>query len=482
MKEEKNEILSTKQEVATKLKETEVVVEKLSASLKDSSAHALELITYNDSILFFLPAQFPECEAVEHALKFKNGRVHIQDATTGKTKEATVKSALMCIRSTVKGIVGQFQQTHSLYLETLKSLMELTREQLPDWQPSKLLAVRGTGDEVPAVLQAENDVKNRNLPYLDVLSAAMATVEEIACQEQRVDKWEILGRVAASKGTSKTRRTEWAYNFLDALRRYRHQNFWVRMCLRLFEGLVVEEVVKYMKDMFEQFKEALKVKDAAVNKRESGRVPRRMLHIVIASFFDPSSKLFCGQVKSAERQKELVHCIEIDSKLSYWGISDKEVLYSKLLAPGKEGESSNFCERFLEQMYEERLEYIKDIVFSVQRSKSFNKHWLDFDEVFFAYRRMDPDASKETVRANVVAIMSPDQQIGIADLESRISSMHLYRLTPRSDERVARALRCRPSALMTALRKVRSFLICLRVVYVISKRRLRAAAATRAER
>mmetsp|Transcript_15523 Transcript_15523/g.52030 ORF Transcript_15523/g.52030 Transcript_15523/m.52030 type:complete len:721 (+) Transcript_15523:1011-3173(+) len=464
---EKNEILSSKQEVVTKLKEAEVVVEKLSASLKDSTAHAFELITYNDSILFFLPAQFPECES----FKFKNGRLHIEDAGSGKTKEATLKAALLCIRSAVNGINERYERAHSLYLETLKQLMLLTRETLPEWTATKMLPGRGGTEDVPAILQADGQVKNRNLAYQDVMAAAVATVEEIASQELEGDKWEILERVALSKGNSKARRSEWAYSFLDALRRYKQQNFWVRMCLRLFEGVVYPQVVRSMRDLFERFKEALKMKDAAVNKRESGRVPRRLFQSVIASFFDPSSKIFCGQVKSPERLKELLRCIEADSRLSYWGVSDKEIQYSKLLGPGKEGESSSFCERFLEQLYEERQEYIKDIVFSVQRSKPFHRDYLLFDEAFFAYRRVDPDAGRELVRSNLEAVMSPNERISVAEFQARMWPMHLYRLTPRSDERVERALRCRSRDLVVALRKIRSFLICLRVVHKISKGR-----------
>lgn len=335
------------------------------------------MVRENEAMCKFFIAQFPEAEQ----LRMRAGKLYIADED-GKTKEASLKHALLCLRANVTEMHGKYHELHREHEKVKIQVAELSKgaEIMEDWQEQEYFTGLGNGPDVPEALQFVGNVKNKNMSMSHVEKTVKEMLNKRRKQEEQAaskglvvelpDMWTLVKSQAHSHGKTKQAQAEWSYSLYDALKKYRKDNWVLRLFLEMLAGRAHPHVYFEATSLPTQLFDRAEKKDK--DQRLNGRIPRRIFTNLVENFFKPVASGGSGLCKDQIKMDELLRTLKTDEIAGVWGVSAKEVEYKKLFGAGKDGGESAFILGLQEQFVEDTSLYMMDIILHMERCRRPN--------------------------------------------------------------------------------------------------------------
>mmetsp|Transcript_47897 Transcript_47897/g.74792 ORF Transcript_47897/g.74792 Transcript_47897/m.74792 type:complete len:622 (-) Transcript_47897:949-2814(-) len=468
LQEEKQQLKEQRDILMAKLQETKEALVQMAEAKQQAENKISKLTTYSDSVCRFLPAQFPEAQD----LKLINSKLYWHDPEDEKFKECNLKPALMSLRKSLDVIQEKADNTRAA-LAHAKALLNEREDTGEEWHPSEFFDGLGDKDEVPTVLRWQGKIMNRNLSRAQTEKAVLVLFKKREAEQKRegtppltinsdMTYWQLLSTHVSGTFGAKQACVEWAYSFIDGLKKYK-ETFNIRSMHLILEGKMEEEMYYGGHKLIDNLFERLKSRDAQVHKPPTGKLPKKEFVRVVDHFFTPKSKGGHGHYKGKTAMEDAIRELATDEKAGTWGVAPKEIDFVKLLAEAKDGTQSCFVEKLLYQFYTDRQQFIRDIGYNIERNRPESKKITTSREVGQSIRKIDPEKPVEEIDEIVKSIFGRKSTLPNEEVARRLGQVQGERTTDRGDKRVIRQLRPKSQLLRLAERKVRHVALCLRV-------------------
>eukprot|EP00753_Platysulcus_tardus_P003422 PLAT12454.13.p1 GENE.PLAT12454.13~~PLAT12454.13.p1 ORF type:complete len:1222 (-),score=621.41 PLAT12454.13:105-3770(-) len=218
------------------------------------------------------------------------------------------------------------------------------------------IRAQGLGDDVPRYLRFNGLIRNRLLSKKDteriIKQCWLRREAEGVDARQPLGTffYEFLREAFATHGEI----VDWAYNIVDALRRYKYDAD-VRLFLLVLEGQLPPEVHVDQAQMLARLKKSLRELDLKLHGTTAegtlqASLTRNQLLSHLHSFFP---------IKRKDRMSELEQALFAETE-------GPEVAYMELFEENVDGDQGEFCETLREQYLDEVLEYVEELVRAIR--------------------------------------------------------------------------------------------------------------------
>eukprot|EP00002_Diphylleia_rotans_P019085 TRINITY_DN3696_c0_g1_i20.p1 TRINITY_DN3696_c0_g1~~TRINITY_DN3696_c0_g1_i20.p1 ORF type:complete len:710 (-),score=130.03 TRINITY_DN3696_c0_g1_i20:712-2841(-) len=269
---------------------------------------------------------------------------------SGLFKETTTTGKVLLLRDELGKANDELEYYKSI--SSVKIEKDKEKEAIENFSSDKFFAGLGTGPEIPKHLRISGKVKNRKLSkrdteamIKDIWKERSQLMKSTPSKAPKLKLPDFLYQYLQNHYGLHNVVVEWAYNFIDALERYKYDGD-CEIFSRTLKGQISDDVYDDQTALLDSLKQAFVKWDISVNNgKETGKLSRKEAMNVIGKFFTlkPEEKL--NIIRGA-----LLH-----------DQSTATIQYQKLFEEDKEYNQGLFIETIRSQYLGEILEFNQNI-------------------------------------------------------------------------------------------------------------------------